>query len=402
MTDCNSKVIVKAMQSKTEIFIQKAMKIHSGKYIYPNTNYVNNLTKVAITCLIHGDFYQSPSNHLKGKGCPVCANTKKGLSKQKTTDQFVLAARKIHGDKYDYSKTIYIKAMLKVAITCPDHGDFLQTPNSHLCGAGCAACNGGVKLTLKQFISKAINKHGDCYDYSHIRDYKNNQVKLPIRCLIHGVFYQSGNSHLNGNGCPECALKKCRDKIAHTTGKFIKRAILVHGDKYDYSLVNYLNCEEKVEIICRKHGAFWQAPKKHLKGQSCIECVKENPTFMFGRSSYVRYCKRSHNGVSRLYVLKCESEDELFYKIGITCQAVKDRFSGHMAMPYKFEILAEISGEAGFIYDLETQVHRILKVYCYQPKRIFGGHTECFSKITKPVERLIRQLKTTNQIQLIA
>ena len=75
MTDCNSKVIVKAMQSKTEIFIQKAMKIHSGKYIYPNTNYVNNLTKVAITCLIHGDFYQSPSNHLKGKGCPVCANT---------------------------------------------------------------------------------------------------------------------------------------------------------------------------------------------------------------------------------------------------------------------------------------------------------------------------------------
>ena len=108
--------------------------MHGNKYSYENVNYVNSHTLVNITCKIHGGFMQSPTNHLQGKGCPKCAN------KNVTSGEFIEKARKVHGNKYDYSKVNYVDNSTKVCIICPEHGEFWQTPNDHLNGCGCSIC----------------------------------------------------------------------------------------------------------------------------------------------------------------------------------------------------------------------------------------------------------------------
>lgn len=118
----------------TEGFIEKAKKLHDNKYDYSKAEYVNTNTKVCIICPEHGEFWQTPSNHLQGKGCPKC----KG--KNKTTEEFIEKANIIHNNKYDYSKVEYKSNRTKVCIICPEHGEFWQTPHEHLHGCGCPKC----------------------------------------------------------------------------------------------------------------------------------------------------------------------------------------------------------------------------------------------------------------------
>ena len=119
-----------------ESFLERAEKIHNNKYDYSKVEYVNAKTKVCIICPKHGEFWQTPDNHLKGKGCAYCANVKKI-----TTEEFIERAREVHGDKYDYSSSVYVNNKTKIKIICPIHGEFELTPNAHLQGRGCKKCN---------------------------------------------------------------------------------------------------------------------------------------------------------------------------------------------------------------------------------------------------------------------
>lgn len=130
----------KTRLSNTEEFVKKARNIHGDKYDYSKVRYVKKGEKVVITCPIHGDFLQTPNDHLRGYGCPKCGKISSANKKTKNTDYFVKNAKKIHGDKYDYSKTNYINAREKVCIICPEHGEFWQEPNNHLSGHGCPMC----------------------------------------------------------------------------------------------------------------------------------------------------------------------------------------------------------------------------------------------------------------------
>ena len=107
-----------------------------GRYNYSKVEYKNNTTKVCIICSEHGDFWQKPRLHLKGHGCPKCGN-----SLTKTTKECIEDFKKVHGDKYDYSKVEYVNSKKKVTIICPEHGEFLQRPNAHLRGRGCPKCS---------------------------------------------------------------------------------------------------------------------------------------------------------------------------------------------------------------------------------------------------------------------
>src|SRR5690606_35066069 len=89
---------------------------------------------VIITCPEHGDFEQTPNAHLKGSGCPKCSG------RGKTTEFIIQEFKKVHDDKYDYSKTEYKNSTTKVIITCPEHGDYKQLPGNHLKGSGCPTC----------------------------------------------------------------------------------------------------------------------------------------------------------------------------------------------------------------------------------------------------------------------
>lgn len=252
-------------------FVKEANLVHKGKYDYSKTAYVNNRTKVIIICPEHGEFSQTPDKHLAGQGCPVCGGTKKH-----TNDSFIESARKVHGDRYDYSKVVYNGNKEKVCIVCPEHGEFWQDPHNHLKGKGCPKCgetiNKPTKYTTESFISAANDVHGNKYDYS-CSEYVDMNTKLKIVCPDHGEFWQIPYLHLRGSMCPLCAKEVTGKRRRLTKEEFIKRANIIHGNKYDYSKVDYKTEKHKVCIICPEHGEFWQTPDKHLRGNGCPKCV---------------------------------------------------------------------------------------------------------------------------------
>jgi hypothetical protein len=252
----------KSINERKQDFINKSKLCHGDKYDYSKVDYINNKTPVTIICPVHGEFTQIPTNHYRGKGCPECSG-----NKRITTEKFIADAIKVHGDKYDYSKVDYIDSKTKVTITCPIHGDFQQTYGCHVNrGHGCPRCSGSL-VTKEDFLERSKLAHGDKYDYSKV-NYINSMTPVTIICPIHGEFEQKPGDHMKGHGCPECSGCKKR-----TTEDFIQEAKEIHGDKYDYSLVNYTSTDDPVKIICPIHGVFEQRPSCHLlRNQGCPEC----------------------------------------------------------------------------------------------------------------------------------
>ena len=120
------------------------------------------------------------------------------------------------------------------------------------------------KLTQKQFIEKARTKHGEKFDYVLV-EYKGNRTPIKIRCPTHGVFEQAPQKHIDGkHGCPKCALIARGHKHRLAKLSWVDRANDVHQSKYDYSRVDYKTGRDKVEIICRDHGHFFQRAENHI------------------------------------------------------------------------------------------------------------------------------------------
>jgi hypothetical protein len=215
--------------------------------------------------------------------------------RKKTTEEFILDAMKVHGDRYDYSLVEYEGVDKKVIITCPEHGPFEQTPHNHLSGSICPKCS-NIKSSLRQrkdlqsFIDKAKSIHGDKYDYSLV-EYKNAHTKVTIICPEHGPFEQTPNCHtrLNRkNGCSVCSQKK-----RHDIESFITKANKIHNNKYDYSQVVYRNNKTHVTIICPEHGPFEQRPDHHFRGQGCVKCLDRNSSIQ--EKGFVEFVSEVYN-----------------------------------------------------------------------------------------------------------
>ena len=261
------------IKKTTEQFIEDAKRIHGDKYDYSKVEYINAKTKICIICREHGEFWQTPTHHLSGHGCPKCRYIKSANKKRKGKEWFVEESRKVHGDKYDYSKVKYSRRDKNVCIICPEHGEFLQTPGNHLKGCGCPSCGGNKKYTLEKFIQKAKSIHGDKYDYSNV-NYVNMNTKICIICREHGEFWQTPNCHLNRHyGCPVCdeshLEKDIRQFLIENGIKYIQE----YNDKWlgrqfaDFYLPNH-----KIIIECQGEGHFkpvrfngisWKEAKKN-------------------------------------------------------------------------------------------------------------------------------------------
>ena len=133
----------------TEEFITKAKAVHGDRYGYDRVVYVNNHTKVIIDCPEHGEFRQTPGNHLSGQGCRTC-----GGREPLTTKILIEKAKKVHGNTYGYDEVEYVNSKTKVTIRCSEHGVFLQAPSKHLSGQGCCDC--GNKRIAKARSSNRI------------------------------------------------------------------------------------------------------------------------------------------------------------------------------------------------------------------------------------------------------
>ena len=184
----------------------------------------------------------------------------------KKYEKFIEKCLLKYNQLYDYSKVNYINSITKVEIICKIHGSFFVRPDAHLRKVGCSKCNGGIKYNTENFIIKAKVIHGNRYDYSNV-NYRNSLTKIEIKCHKHGIFHILPKNHLIGQGCADCAHTKQK-----TTEIFLKEAILIHGNKYDYSNTKYINNRVKIQIKCDKHGIFYQNPKDHLNGHGCSNC----------------------------------------------------------------------------------------------------------------------------------
>ena len=259
--------------NKNERFIIKAKQKWGDKYDYSKVEYVNNRTKICIICPEHGEFWQTPSNHLHGfEGCEKCSKTKSNENRKKNDSIFLNECIKKHNNKYDYSKVNYINNHTKVCIICPEHGEFWQTPKAHLKGDKCPKC-GKILVNLNDFLTLSAKAHGNFYDYRNVNFVSGNK-KVSIICPIHGEFLQRPHHHIRGHGCPKCGMDRVSLKNSKSNDDFIARANKIHYNKYDYSVSEYIGCNKKIKIKCPIHGVFEQIPHDHLDGHGCPMCGK--------------------------------------------------------------------------------------------------------------------------------
>ena len=268
----------------TDEWIAKAKAKHGDRYDYSEVAYVNGTTKVKIHCPEHGIFLQTPHTHTRPSGggkCPDCMKDAGRSTARITTEEWIAKVKTKHGERYNYSEVVYVNQSTKVRIGCPEHGIFLQNPKSHLLGRGpnCPKCSRSRAFTTEEWLVKARETHGDRYDYSEV-EYINSYTKVKIRCYEHGIFLQTPNTHSSrGSNCPECrdAARFGKSHSRRTTEEWIEIAREIHGERYDYSEVNYINNYTHVKIRCQQHGMFPQRPNSHTVFKSgCPDCADNN------------------------------------------------------------------------------------------------------------------------------
>lgn len=352
------------MKTKTtENFIERAKIVHGDKYDYSLVKYVKAKIPVKIICKKHGAFMQTPDKHLRGRGCRMCVRPNEGL----TTDGFIKKCNEIHHGKYDYSKTIYEGYNKHVSIICPEHGEFKIMACNHFKGSGCQRCGGSGRYTTEEFIAKHISIFGDRYDYTktkleksgekvciicrehgeyyktitqHFRSgcpkcnvpnyrldtngfiekaksihgdkfdytksvYKGIYYKVCVTCKKHGDIFVTPNQFLRGHGCKCCAVEESSKRQRNEASMdFERKARTIHGDKYNYSSVEYKTAHDKILIICPEHGEFKQTPNHHLMGNGCPKCSKRN--WAYTTEEYVSNAQRvwenTYNYSKTIYV----------------------------------------------------------------------------------------------------
>lgn len=254
-----------------------------------------------------------------------------------------------HNYFYDYSKSNYIKATVKIEIICPIHGSFWQLPYNHY-RSGCVQCGierqkKAISLTTESFITKSIERHGNKYDYSQV-DYKDNKTKVKIICPEHGLFEQAPSTHLNNNGCGLCGIKQTGITQRKTHDQWVKEMKILHNNKYDYSLANYTKAKDSTTIICKQHGEFIQKINDHNSGCGCPICGD----LTTGR--------RFLDEPTILYIIHFTEPN--LYKIGITVKrlGVEKRYIGESL---KYEIIETIEFDTGKDAFLKEQ--ELLKKY---------------------------------------
>lgn len=209
------------------------------------------------------------------------------MSNQKlSTEQFIADCQLKHGNRYDYTYTIYNGKDKNVNIRCREHGQFVQAANNHrLRGMGCPTC-AKIKSAKRsqqtaldaaaRFQLRAHAMHEGRYDYGAVQ-YQTNKTPVQIQCQKHGSFWQTPSNHLKGMGCIKC--KRDEDKrrshamALDARARFVVAARKVHGNQYTYEQTQYVDNKTPVLITCSRHGVFRQKPTSHLSlGRGCARC----------------------------------------------------------------------------------------------------------------------------------
>jgi ssDNA-binding Zn-finger/Zn-ribbon topoisomerase 1 len=184
---------------------------------------------------------------------------------------------KVHGDKYDLSEFEYVNRRTKFILKCKQHGSWFTSLDQINRGQGCPVCgksNAANKrrVSYEDFLKQAKQVHGNKYNYC--KEYFTKiSAKTKIHCSIHGDFEQMADAHIRqASGCPECGFINQVEKRKMSSEDFILKSKAVHGNKYNYSKVDYKNNRKPIIVICLDHGEFYPAPGNFLSGSGCPKC----------------------------------------------------------------------------------------------------------------------------------
>jgi uncharacterized protein YbaR (Trm112 family) len=303
-----------------------------------------------------------------------------------STEEFIKSSSIKHNNVYTYDNSVYTSAHEKLLVTCLQHGDFLVAADAHKNGGrGCPKCKGPRlalvrKKSFDQFEKDARAIHGSVYDYTQVV-YVNTKTLVNITCKIHGIFPQRPSDHIRGQGCPDCGSIFTGKNLALSVEEFVESSRKIHGETYDYSLVNYKNNSTPVDIICRVHGVFPQRPSGHVKGTGCPDC----------QTSGYRVTKP---GI--FYILQ---SSELL-KVGITNRTAEIRCKKINKTSGKdFKVSMSLKFETGLpALQIENAILNLLRETHKSPEEVFDGSTECFygvdyNKLISEVLTVVNQIK---------
>lgn len=240
-----------------------------------------------------------------------------------TTEEMRQRLTEKYGDKFNYDKFIYNGSHTKTVVTCPIHGDFLITPNKLLFGRGCPkCCKRNKSYSNEEFKEMLIKMYGNFYILDKVH-YTNANSYVTMICPKHGEFNIKASHLLNGHECKYCSTEKDTERKKLSQDECLKRFEQVHGKEYIYTNVKYKSMQNKVCIICPKHGEFWQTPEKHIFGQGCPKCKRshlENDIAVFLTNNNIEYFEQK-----KFSWLGLQSLDFYLpkYKIGIECQGLQ-------------------------------------------------------------------------------
>ena len=285
----------------TEEWAELARKVHCDKYDYNKVEYNGAFTKVCIICSKHGEFWQTPNAHLNGAGCQKCGVEKIRESLSSSKEEFIKKANEVHEGKYDYSKVEYKGTHTKVCIICKEHGEFWQSPASHIRGCSCPkCCNEDLaelyRLSKEEFIKKANEAHDSKYKYTKVK-YENNRTKVCIICPEHGEFWQRQHNHLIGNGCPKCNLSHLERSVMNyldengITYDYQKRFDWLGRQSLDFYIPDY-----KVGIECQGGQHFFPVD---FSGKGVEWACKEFNKLVYRDKKKKKLCEEK--GVKLLY-----------------------------------------------------------------------------------------------------
>ncbi len=343
-------------------FLKEVEKKFPNKFDTSKVSFSKTDRNIILICKKHNlEFLQNRNFVLKREGCPLC----KSENQRKGADEFLFKAKEIHGDRYDYSKVIYVDRMTPVTIICRKHGPFMQTPNNHVDKKqNCKLCyydsrrtnqqivkNEASEELREQFINKMENKYGvGTYDYSKVI-YYHSTLPVTIVCPKHGEFSATPHFLLRSkcNGCRKCHRERDDVKL-----EYIRKARLLHGDKYDYSKLNMNSLY--VEIYCKVHKKwFTQRKVNHLQYSGCRDCYVSG--FKYTQEEFISKLKNMYGDEVLKY-------DKVKYKnylkpVTLTCIIHGDfeKIASEALRPSKFNTICPVCNSAS---TLENKIMEIL------------------------------------------
>lgn len=388
----------------TAEFVLKAKEKHGNIYDYSSVVYNKAIEKVTVTCKKHGNFEITPNQHLNGGGCAFCGREKTTKASTYTHEQFLIRLQELHNGAIPFNIDSVSTAEASTLELSDEFGKYIMTRRALLKGSF-PSVHSAINKTSNT-INRFRKKHKDKYNYDKFI-YVAAQEKATLTCPLHGDFLLSADTHLQGVGCKECGNKTRIQNQTHSREEFVNLANKKHSSFYTYENVTYNKSHIKVVVTCPLHGDFPVTPANHLKLRGCPVCRYEKTSVINGEKSTGWSLSRWQKGGNiskffdsfKVYFVKAYDKQECFYKIGRTYCTVDNRFE---SIPYFYDVILITShDDPKIIFDLENHLKRTFKAHKYKPLKPFGGQHECFKFDDPTIQSVLREMQITSSSNII-